>query len=410
MIVERDLNDTQGRLASISDSLEVIGLNLTATLQLLEEATRTANDTFLSAQQLNASEADLFNTFTSIRAALVSSQQQIYNLSDKLMSVSVNANEVAMTSNDAAMTINQTIHHIRMAVETLYHLEASLLPMLQNVTALVDEQTDNGTELHRELLTQLGLVMSQADQLFNSSWRSLNIVNSTVKSLMNISTLQQNVSARTLAQMAVSQRITNELDSLSNDLTVFQGNIRFYTNYIITEESNTFSLVSMDQINQTLQEAIQLITAARSLLGNVSMLTALRTRLYTTLSSFEASYNLLPDQVQTLQEEAFRLHNYSISLHQNATTASQEANMLVEEAQNLQMVLRNFSGFVESTSELLQSIEAIQISAIGAINTANNISDMITEAYRVVNESLLSLMESSDSAQVIEMVSVIHLR
>jgi len=407
--LERDLNNTEQQTTNISDSLEVISSKLTATLQQLDEATATVSDTLLYAQQLNASEAKLLNIFTSIRAELHSSQQQIYNLSDRITSIANNATIVAMMSDDAAATANRTLEYITMAIETLNQLESSLVPMLESVTMLITEQASNGSGLYTELMAHFALVTSQASQLFNTSWRSLNIINSTVQSLMNSSALQPNVSAGTVAQMVVSQGISDDLNSLSDDLNSIQQSLQILiiTDFFAEEEMQVPLLVSMDQISKQLQDAIQLTTDARSLLGNTSTLIVLINELYAMFSSYEASYALLTDQIQMLEQEAFRLYNDSVTLNQNAMTASLEANQLVTEAQNLQVVLQNFSGFVDAASEMLLSIEAIQMSALDATNTANNISNMIMETYQTVNASLLILMESSDLTQVIEMVSAV---
>lgn len=389
---------------NISESLEQTGLHLTATLQQLDNITSIANDTFMYAELLNTSEAQLFNTFTSVSDALVSSQQQVYNLTDLLTSTSANATVVAMTSRDAALTINQTIDHIMMAAETLDQLETDELPMLENVATLIAEQTDNGTGLYAELMTQLTLVTRQASQLFNMSLRSLHIINTTVVSLINSSTLQNIVATGVLAQMEVRQRISDDLDSLTDDLRFIQQRIQFFSIYF-SEETSTFPLVSIDQLNQELQETIWLTTNVSSLLENISTLTDLRRELYVMLSSYEASYELLPGQIQMLEQEALRVYNDTFLLNQNAMTAAQEADQLVAEAQYLQMVLQDFSGFVATASEVLQSIEAIQMSAVNTINTASNISVMIMETCQRANDSLLALMASSDLAQAIQMVS-----
>ena len=404
VLLERDLNGTQQRSVNIRDSLDQTGLHLTATLQQLDNITSIVNDTFMYAELLNTSEAQLFNTFTSVSDALVSSQQQVYNLTDLLTSTSANATVVAMTSRDAAVTINQTIDHIMMATETLDQLETAELPMLENVATLIAEQTDNGTGLYAELMTQLTLVTSQASQLFNMSLRSLNIINTTVVSLINSSALQNIVATGVLAQMEVRKRISDDLDSLTDDLRFIQQRIQFFSIYF-SEETSTFPLVSIDQLNQELQETIQLTTNVSSLLENISTLTDLRRELYAMLLSYEASYELLPGQIQVLEQEALRLYNDTFLLNQNAMTAAQEADQLVAEAQYLQMVLQDFSGFVATASDVLQNIEAIQMSAVNTINTANNISVMIMETCRRANDSLLTLMASSDLAQAIQMVS-----
>ena len=389
---------------NIGNYLEDVNVRLTATLQLLDETTATVNDTFLYAQQLNASEAELLNVFTSVRSGLASSQQQINNLSDQLTSILANATTVATISNNAVMTVNQTRDHITMAVHTLDQLEATVLPMLDSIATLIAEQTNNGTELYAELMMQFELVTSPTGQLFNLTSRSLSVINATIESLMNSSALQNNISAGILAQMIVIQGISDQLDSLSDDLVFIQRLILFYSVYI-TEETDIFSIATMDQINQELQEALQLTTDANLLLGNITMLITVRRDLYTMLASYETSYRLVPNQVQMLEQEALRLYSDSVLLNQNATTASQEAYQLVAEAQYLQMVLQNFSGFVATASELLEDIDAIQMSAMETTDTANNISDMIMETYQVVNDSLLVLMESSNLVEIIEMVS-----
>ena len=389
---------------NIGNYLEDVNVRLTATLQLLDETTATVNDTFLYAQQLNASEAELLNVFTSVRSGLASSQQQINNLSDQLTSILANATTVATISNNAVMTVNQTRDHITMAVYTLDQLEATVLPMLDSIATLIAEQTNNGTELYAELMMQFELVTSPTVQLFNLTSRSLSVINATIESLMNSSALQNNISAGILAQMIVIQGISDQLDSLSDDLVFIQRLIQFYSVYI-TEETDIFSIATMDQINQELQEALQLTTDANSLLGNITMLITVRRDLYTMLASYETSYRLVPNQVQMLEQEALRLYSDSVLLNQNATTASQEAYQLVAEAQYLQMVLQNFSGFVATASELLEDIDAIQMSAMETTDTANNISDMIMETYQVINDSLLVLMESSNLVEIIEMVS-----
>ena len=344
------------------------------------------------------------NIFTSIRSGLASSQQQVYSLSDQLTSILANATDVAMISNDAVMTVNQTRDHIIMAVYTLDQLEATVLPMLDSIATLIAEQTNNATELNTELMMQFELVSNSASQLFHSSSRSLNIINAIVESLMNSSALQNNISAGITAQTVVIQNMSNELDLLSDNLAFIQQLILFYSVYI-SEETDLFSIATMEQINQELWEAVQLTTDATSLLGNISMLINVRLNLYTMLASYEARYVLVPSQVQRLEQEALRLYSGSVLLNQNATTASQEAYQLVAEAQYLQMVLQNFSGFVATANELLQDIDAIRMSAEETINTANNISDMITETYQIVNDSLLVLTESSNLVEIIEMVS-----
>lgn len=408
ILLDRNVSNTVQRTVNISDSLEDTNSHLTETLRLLDEATETANETFLYAQHLNTSGAQLVNTFTSIRAGLASSQQQIYNLSSLMTSISANATAVSMVSNDAAMIVNQTIGQITMAIETLDEVEANLLLMLEDVATLITQQSDNGTKLYAELMMQYGLVTSQAAQLFNSSWMILNIMNATVESLMNSYALQRNTSAGVLAQMAVSQDIYDKLDSLSNDLTMIQLTIQFFSIYISTEITSTFPIATTDQILQQLQVAIQLTTDVQSLLGNISMLIDLRRDLYTTLSSYEATYELLPGRIRSLEQGALTLYNQSLLLNQNAVTASQEADQLVVDAQYLQMVLQDFSGFVDTTNELLQSIEAIQTSAVNTINTANNISSMIMDTHQTINDSLLVLMDASNLAEVIETVSTVR--
>ena len=404
ILLERDLNNTQQQTVEIGNYLEGVNVSLTATLQLLDETTATVNNTFLYAKLLNASEAELLNIFTSIRSGLASSQQQIYSLSDQLSSISANATTFAMISNDAVITVNQTRDHIVMAIYTLDQLEVTVLPLLDGIATLITEQTNNVTELHAELMMQFELVTSTTAQLFNSSSRSLNIINATVESLMSISALQNNTSEGVLAQMMVIQGIFDEFDSLLDDLRFIQQLIQFYSVYI-SENPGKFSVGTVDQINRELREALQLTTDANSLLGNISMLINVRRDLYTMLASYEASYRLVPGQVETLQEEALRLYSDSVLLNQNATAASQEAHQLVAEAQYLQMVLQNFSGFVATASELLENIDVIRLSAMETIDTANNISDMIMETYQVVNDSLLILMESSNLVEIIEMVS-----
>lgn len=388
----------------IGNHLEDVNASLTATLQLLDETTATVNDTFQYAQQLNASEAELLNIFTSITSDLASSQQQIYILSDQLTSISANATIVAMISSDAVMTVNQTRDHIAMAIYTLDQLEATVLPLIDSIATLIDQQSNNATDLYAELMMQFELVTSPTAQLFDSSSRSLNIINAAVQSLMNSSALLNNTSEGVLAQMMVIQDISNVLYSLSDALTFIRQLTQFYSVYI-SEKVGTFSIAPVDQINREIREALQLITDANSLLGNISTLINLRRDLYTMLASYEASYRLVPSQVETLQQEALRLYSDSVLLSQNATTASEEAHQLVAEAQYLQMVLQNFSGFVTTASELLEDIDVIRMSAMETINTANNISDMIMETYQVVNNSLLVLMESSNLVEVIEMVS-----
>ena len=141
------------------------------------------------------------------------------------------------------------------------------------------------------------------------------------------------------------------------------------------------------------------------LLQNISVLADLTYDLYAAFSSYEESYQLFPGRIQTLEQDAYTLYNYIALLNQNASMASQEADQLVTQAQYLQMVLQNFSGFVDTATEVLQSVEAIQMSAMDTINTANNISDMIMETCQTANDTLLALMQSSDLAESIEMVS-----
>ena len=404
ILLEGDLITTQQKTMTIGNHLEDVNVNLTATLQLLYETTATVNDTLLYAQQLNASGAELLNTFTSISSGLALSQQQIYSLSDYLTLISANATTLAMISDDAAMTVNQTRDHIIMAIYTLDQLEATVLPMLDSVATLIAEQTDNGTELYAELMMQFELVTISTDQLFNSSLRSLSIINATLESLMSSSALQNNISEGVLTQTAIIQGISDEIDRLTERLTFIKRLIQFYSLYN-SENTGTFSIATVDQINQKLQEALQLITDANLLFGNISMLMNTTRDLYSMLASYEASYRLVPGQVEMLQEEALRLYSDSVLLNQNAMTASQEAHQLVAEAQYLQMVLQNFSGFVATASELLEGIDIIRMSAMETIDTANNISDMIMETYQVINDSLLVLMESSNLVEIIEMVS-----
>ena len=404
ILLESDLSNTQQQILNISNSLEETSLHLTATLQLLDDTTATVNDTYQYALHLNATEEQLLNTYNSIRDGLAASQQQIYSLSDMLTSISANATSIAMASGEAAATVNQTIEHVVKAAETLDELEATLLPMLENVVTSIAEQNDNGTELYAELMMQLSLVTSQASQLFNTSWRSSNIINATIESLMNSSAVQNNVATGISTQTAVSQSITDDIDSLSNDLTIIQQRIRFYDVYF-SEETSSYPIVSMDQLNQELQQAIQLTADVMLLLQNISTLTDLTNDLYTTFLSYKESYLLLPGHIQTLEQDAHRLYNDSILLNQSASTASEEADQLVAEAQYLQMVLQNFSGFVDTATEVLLSVEAIRMSAMDTINTANNISDMIMETCQTANDTLLVLMESSDLTENIEMVS-----
>ena len=362
------------------------------------------NNTFLYGQQLNTSKAQLLNTFSSMRSGLASSQLEIYNLSELLPLISVNATTIAKISNNAALTVNQTIDHIMLAINTLDHLETRVLPLLNSVATFITDQSNNGTELDRELMMQFEMVTNQALQLFNSSQRSLNIINATLKSLMSTSALQNDVSAGILTQMESSRDISSSLRSLSNSLSFIQQLIQFYSVYI-SERTDTFSIVTMDQINQELQEAIQLTARAKLLLQNISILIDASSDLYTNLASYEVSNMLLHNQVQFLKQEALGLYNNSVLLNVKAMNASQESYQLVSEAQYLQTVLQNFSGFVDTASMLLQSIDAIQISATETINTANNTASMIMETSRIVNRSLLMLMESSNLAQSIEMVS-----
>ena len=404
ILLEGDLITTKQKTMTIGNHLEDVNVSLTATLQLLYQTTATVNDTLLYAQQLNASGAELLNTFTSISSGLALSQQQIYSLSDYLTLISTNATTLAMISDDAAMTVNQTRDHIIMAIYTLDQLEATVLPMLDSVATLIAEQTDNGTELYAELMMQFELVIISTDQLFNSSLRSLSIINATLESLMSSSALQNNISEGVLTQTAIIQGISDEIDRLTERLTFIKQLIQFYSLYN-SENTGTFSIATVDQINQKLQEALQLITGANLLFGNISMLMNTTRDLYSMLASYEASYRLVPGQVEMLQEEALRLYNDSVMLNRNATTVSQEAHQLVAEAQYLQMVLQNFSGFVATASELLEGIDIIRMSAMETIDTANNISDMIMETYQVINDSLLVLMESSNLVEIIEMVS-----
>ena len=361
----------------------------------------TVNNTFLYGQRLNTSKARLLNIFTSVRSGLASSQQQIYNLSELLPLISANATTIAKISNNAAVTVNQTINHITIAINTLDHLEARVLPLLNRVATFITEQSNNGTELDEELMMQFELVISQALQLFNSSSRSLNIINATLESLMNTSAFQNDVSAGILAQMENSRDISNRLRSLSDSLSFIKQLIQFYSVYI-SEETDTFSIAPMDRINQELQEAIQLTAHAKLLLQNISTLIDVSSDLYTMLASYETSYTLLHYQVQILKQRALELYNKSVLLNVKAMNASQESYQLVSEAQYLQTVL---SGFVDTASMQLQSIDAIQISAMETINMANNTASMIMETSRIVNDSLLMLMESSNLAQSIEIVS-----
>ena len=404
ILLERDLSNTQQQILSINNSLEETSLHLTATLQLLDDTTASVNDTYQYALHLNASEEQLLNTYTSIRDGLAASQQQIYSLSDMLTSISANATSIAMVSGEAAATVDQTIQHIMKAAETLDEVEATLLPMLENVATSIAEQNDNGTELYAELTMQLSLVTSQASQLFDTSWSSLSTINATIESLMYSSAVQDDVTNEITRQTADSESISEDIISLSRELTIIQQRIGFYAVYF-SEETSSYPIVSMDQLNQELQQAIQLTADVMLLLQNISVLTDLTNDLYTTFSSYEEHYQLLSGLIQTLEQDAHRLYNNSLLLNQNALNASQEAEQLIAEAQYLQMVLQNFSGFVEMVTEVLQSVEAIQMSAMDTINTANNISDMIMETCQTANDTLLVLMESSDLVENIEMVS-----
>ena len=404
ILLERDLNNTQQQVLSINNSLEETSLHLTATLQLLDDITATVDDTYQYAQHFNASEALLLNTYNSVRDGLAASQEQIYNLSDMLTLISANATYIAVTSSEAVTIVNQTIEHIVMAAETLDEVEATLLPMIESVATSIAERNDNGTELYTDLMMQLSLVTSQASQLFNISWSSLNIINATTESLIDSSALQNDVSADITMQTVVSETIRNQTESLSNELTSIQQIIRFYTVYI-SEIQSSYQVPSMDQLNRELQQAVQLTEDVMMLLQNLSMLTNLTYDLYAAFSSYEESYQLLPGRIQTLEQDAYTLYNYIALLNQNASMASQEADQLVTEAQYLQMVLQNFSGFVDTATEVLQSVEAIQMSAMDTINTANNISDMIMETCQTANDTLLALMQSSDLAESVEMVS-----
>ena len=406
ILLERDLNNTQQQILSINNSLEETSLHLTATLQLLDDTTATVDDTYQYAQYLNATEALLLNTYNSVRDGLAASQEQIYNLSDMLTLISSNATYIDMTSSEAVVIVNQTIEHIVMAAETLDEVEATLLPMIESVATSIAERNDNGTELYADLMMQLSLVTSQASQLFNISWSSLNIINATIESLIDSSALQNDVSADITMQTVASETIRNQTESLSNELTSIQQMIRFYTVYISEIKSTqAYQIPSMDQLNQELQQAVQLTEDVMMLLQNISVLTNLTYDLYAAFSSYEESYQLFPGHIQTLEQDAYTLYNCIALLNQNASMASQEADQLITQAQYLQMVLQNFSGFVDTATEVLQSVEAIQMSAMDTINTANNISDMIMETCQTANDTLLALMQSSDLAESIEMVS-----
>ena len=291
ILLERDLSNTQQQILSINNSLEETSLHLTATLQLLDDTTASVNDTYQYALHLNASEEQLLNTYTSIRDGLAASQQQIYSLSDMLTSISANATSIALVSGEAAATVNQTIQHIVKAAETLDEVEAILLPMLENVVTSIAEQNDNGTELYAELMTQLSLVTSQASQLFNTSWRSLKIIDATVESLMYSSAIQDNVTTGITTQTADSQNVSEGINALSRRLTILQQTIGFYDVYF-SEETSSYPTVSMDQLNQELQQAIQLTADVMLLLQNISVLTDLTNDLYVTFLSYEECYQL----------------------------------------------------------------------------------------------------------------------
>ena len=405
-LLDQDINSTQELIGSISDSLERINFNLTTTIVQLDEARVIVNETFWNALELNMTEIQLLNQFTSVRDEVVYSQQQLLNISDDLILISANATDAEMMSNDAVATINQITDHISRSIAALDDIENNLLPIIESISTLTAEQADNGTQMYAELEAQLMLVTNQSSDLFNISYTALEIANATVELLIATSALQENVTSGIITQTMDSDSVSVELELLSNNLTSIRSMIQSLSNNVSIETMNTYPVVLMDQINQRLQEAVQLADNLRSLLMNISTLIDLRRGLDNAVNVYIESFDIISGQIQTLEQESMQLYEDSSQLNQLATNATQDSEQLIAEAQNLQMELANFSTFVERANQSLQEIGMIRMTALNAIDTANNISGMILDTYQTVNNSLTLLMDASDLTQLIQMVSL----
>jgi len=404
-LLNQDINSTQELIGSIYDTIERINFNLTATIGQLDEARVIVNETFWDALELNLTEIQLLNQFTPVRAGVVNSQQQLLNISDDLILISANATEAEMMSSDAVVAINQITDHITRSIAVLDEIEMNLLPIIESISSSTAEQADNGTQLYAELEEQLILVTNQSSELFNISYTALTIANATIELLIATSALQENVSSGIITQLMDSDSVSMDIEMLSNNLTSIRSMIQSLTSNVSMETMNTYPVVSMDQINQRLLEAIQLANDLRSLLINISTLIDLRRELDNAVDIYTESFDIIARQIQTLEQESMQLYEDSSQLNQLATNAIQDSEQLIVEAQYLEMVLANFSSFVERANQSLQDIEMIRMTALNAIDTASNISDMILDTYQTVNNSLLLLTDTSDLAQSIQMVS-----
>ena len=404
-LLNQGINSTQELIGSIYNSIERINFNLTATIGQLDEARVIVNETFWDALELNLTEIQLLNQFTSVRAGVVYSQQKLLNISDDLISISANTTEADMMSSDAVVAINQITDHITRSIAALDEIEMNLLPIIENISSSKAEQADNGTQLYAELEEQLILVTNQSSELFNISYTALTIANSTIQLLNATSALQENVSSGIITQLMDSDSVSMDIEMLSNNLTSIRNMIQSLSSNVSMEAMNTYPVVSMDQINQQLLVAIQLADDLRSLLINISALIDLRRELDNAIDVYTESFDIIAGQIQILEQESMQLYEDSSQLNQLATNATQDSEQLIAEAQYLEMVLANFSSFVERANQSLQDIEIIRVTALNAIDTASNISDMILDTYQTVNNSLLQLMDTSDLAQSIQMVS-----
>ena len=408
-LLNQDINNTQELIENISNSLDRINFNLTATIEQVDEARMIVNETFWDALELNMTEMQLLSQFMSVRDEIVYSQQQLMNISTDLEVISDNVTEAEMMSSDAVTLVNQIVDHISRSIAALDNVEMNLLLIIESISSLTEEQDNNGTLLYAELEATLMLVTNQSLELFNVSRTALSIANMTVELLIATSALQQNVSSGTIIQMINSDNVSMDLESLIDDLTSIRNIIQILRNNVSMETMNMYSVVSMEQINLCTQEAIQLAGDLRSLLENISALIDLRITLDNALTMYRQSFEILTGVIQALEQDSNQLYKDSSQLYQQATNATQDSEQLILEAQNLQMELANFSSFVDRANQSLQDIEMIRMTALDAINNANNISDIILDTYQTVNNTLLHLMEASDLAQLIQMVSIKHI-
>jgi len=407
-LLDQDINSTQRLIESMFDSIERINFNLTATILQLDDARVIVNETFWDALELNITEVQLFNQFMSVRDEVVYSQQQLLNISDDLLSISANATEAEMMSSNAVATVNQITDYISRSIAALDEIEMNLLPIIESISSLTVEQADNSTQLYDELDEQLTLVTNQSSELFNISHTALGIANATVELLTDTSALQENVSSGIVTHVMDSDIVSMDLEMLTDNLTSVRNMIQSLNGNVSMEVMNTYPVVSMDQINQRLQGALQLADGLRSLLINISALTDLRRELDNAVDIYTESFDTIASQIQTLEQESMQLYEDSSQLDQLATNATQDSEQLLAMAQYLEMELANFSSFVERANQSLQDIEMIRVTALNAINTANNISGIILDTYQTVNSTLLLLMDTSDLTQDIQMVSLKH--